>query len=272
MTFRSFLFVPGARPDRFAKAFAAGADAVCIDLEDAVPPPEKAAAREATLAALRQDRLARPAVGLRLNALRTPAGVADLAALAASDARPDFVMMPKVAHAEEAAIVAEVLGPDGPPLWPIIESAAGLEQAFAIAAAPRIGGLLFGGADFAADLGVAVEWEPLFLGRATVVAAAARAGVDALDVPYLDVEDDAGCEAEARRSRGLGFTGKACIHPRQLAPVKAAFTPSAAELARARRILEAFDAAGGAAALLDGKLIEAPVVRAATRVLAAEEG
>jgi citrate lyase beta subunit len=104
MTFRSFLFVPGARPDRFAKAFAAGADAVCIDLEDAVPPPEKAAAREATLAALRQDRQARPAVGLRLNALRTPAGVADLAALAASDARPDFVMMPKVAHAEEAAI------------------------------------------------------------------------------------------------------------------------------------------------------------------------
>jgi len=271
MTYRSLLFVPGARPDRFAKAFAAGADAVCIDLEDAVPPPEKAAARAATLAVLAEDRPTRPAVGLRLNALRTAAGVADLAALALSNARPDFVMMPKVAHAQEAAIIADVLESNGPLIWPIIESAAGLEQAYAIAAAPRIGGVLFGGADFAADLGVAVEWEPLFLGRATVVAAAARAGVEALDVPYLDVEDDAGCEAEARRSRGLGFTGKACIHPRQLGPVKSAFTPTVEERARAQRVLDAFAAAGGAAALLDGKLIEAPVVRAAKRVLAVEE-
>lgn len=266
MTFRTLLFVPGARPERFAKALAAGADAVCVDLEDAVPPAGKAAARAAGLEALAQPRSGGPALGLRVNCLRTALGLADLAALAESGARPDFVMIPKPAHGEEISIIASVIG--GVALWPIIESAAGLEQAWAIASAPGVAGVLFGGVDLAADLGVAVAWEPLFFARGLVAAAAARAGVEAMDVPYIDVEDDAGLEAEGRRARALGFTGKACIHPRQIAFAKSAFTPSGEEIAHALRVLQAFEAADGAAALLDGKLIEAPLVRAAKRTLA----
>lgn len=268
MTFRTLLFVPGARPDRFGKALAAGADAVCLDLEDAVPADAKAAARDAALAALAQPRAGGPALGLRVNALRSAFGLQDLAALAASPARPDFLMLPKPAHAEELAILAAALAPAAP-LWPIIESAQGLKEAWAIAAAPGVAGVLFGGADMAADLGVSVGWEPLLFARAQIAAAAARAGVEAMDVPFLDVEDEGGCAAEAARARALGYTGKACIHPRQIAPVRAAFAPSEAELAQARRVMAAFKAAGGAAALLDGKLIEAPIVRAATRTLSA---
>lgn len=272
MTVRTLLFVPGVRPDRFSKALAAGANAVCIDLEDAVPPADKRRARDAALEALAGVRPPRPALGVRVNPLRSAVGAADLAALAESQARPDFLMLPKAAHAEELAIVSAIIGPRVAPLWPIIESAAGLESVWEIARAPNVAGLLFGGADMAADLGVAVAWEPLSFARAQVVAAAARAGVEALDVPYLDVEDEAGCFGEARRARALGFTGKALIHPRQLGPVASAFAPTPDEVAEARRVLQAFEAAGGGAALLDGKLIEAPVVRAAKRVLAAAEG
>lgn len=267
MDYRSLLFAPGSRPDRFGKALAAGADAVCIDLEDAVAPDRKDEARKATLewlAGLSADASA----GLRINGLRTLEGLRDLASLADSAARPALLMLPKVAHAEEIAIVREVLGAACPPLWPIVESAAALQAAWDIAAAPGVAGVLFGGADFSADLGVAMDWEPLLLARATLVAACAKAAVQLLDVPHIDVGDAPGLADGARRVRALGFTGRACIHPAQVAVVNAAFSPAPAEIDRAHRVLDAFAASDGGAALLDGKLIEAPVVRSAQRVLA----
>jgi citrate lyase subunit beta/citryl-CoA lyase/(S)-citramalyl-CoA lyase len=267
----SLLFVPGARPERFDKARAAGAHMVCIDLEDAVPPDAKATARSATLDYLRAlEPGAR--VGLRLNGLRTPAGIADLAALAESGLRPPLVMLPKAATGEDLAIVAAVLGRADRYLWPIVESAEGLRRAWEIAAAPSVAGVLFGGADFSADIGAKLEWEPMFHARATLVAACAAAGVDLLDVPHIDVNDDAGLSSEIRRIRAMGFTGKACIHPKQVALVNAGFAPTDAEVAHARRVMEAFDNAKGAAALLDGKLIELPVIRAARRTLEAAKG
>jgi (S)-citramalyl-CoA lyase len=266
-SWRSLLFVPGARPERFEKALAGGADVVCIDLEDAVPPPQKADARVWAIEFISREREAAPALGLRLNGMRTREGIGDLAILIASEARPDFVMLPKAAHAEELAILASVLGPRAR-LFPILESAEGLRNVWDICAAPQVEAVLFGGADYSADLGAALTWEAMLHARGALAAAAARAGVALFDVPHLDVEDDAGLAESTQRAKALGFTGRACIHPRQVATVNAAFTPTSAEVERARRVIAALEEAKGAAALLDGKLIELPVIRAAERVLA----
>lgn len=267
--------MPGSRPERFEKALAAGADVVCVDLEDAVPPAGKAAARAAVIEALR----AAPArFGVRVNGIRTAAGCADLAALAEAAVQPSFVMVPKVAGPADLEIAGAVLGR---PTLPIVESAEGLRRAWEIAAAPGVLAVLFGGADLAADLGIASSappadwqslWEPLLWARSALVAAAARAGVPLLDVPHLDVRDEAGLRASTRRARALGFHGRACIHPAQIAPVHEALAPAADDVAQAERVLAAFEAAGGGAALLDGRLVEAPVVRAARRTLAAARG
>lgn len=268
MSFRSFLFVPGARPERFDKALSAGADAVCIDLEDAVPPDQKATARAQTLDWLRAAAHRATPVGLRINGVPTLDGLRDLVALADSPAKPAFLMLPKVVHAEELRIVKEALGAETPALWPIVESAGALKEAWTIAAAPGVEGVLFGGADYSADLGVSMDWEPLFLARSTLAAACARASVQLLDVPHIDVKDEDGLAASTRRAKALGFSGRACIHPIQVAVVNAAFSPTETEIAQALRVIAAFEAAGGAAALLDGKLIEAPVIRSALRTLA----
>jgi citrate lyase subunit beta/citryl-CoA lyase/(S)-citramalyl-CoA lyase len=266
MTYRSLLFVPGSRPDRFHKALEAGADAVCIDLEDAVPPDGKAQAQIDALTFLSVYGRASP-VGLRINGVRSRDGLRDLIALPRGRGRPDFLMVPKVAAGEDLALIVEVLGANAPPLWPVIESAEGLRRAWEICAAPGVAGVLFGGADLSADLGSDMGWDALLLARSTLVAAAARAGIATLDVPHLDLKDPDDLAASTARAKALGFTGRSCIHPDQVAAVNAAFSPSPAQIERAQRVVEAFDAAGGAAALLDGKLIEQPVIRAARRVL-----
>ena len=177
-------------------------------------------------------------------------------------------MLPKAESAGQIEILAAALGDAGDGgIVPIIESAAGLRQAWAICAAPGVKAVLFGGGDMAADLGVAMDWEPLLFARSQVVAACAAANVPAIDVPYLDVKDEAGLLAETGRARALGFTAKACIHPAQVAAVNQVFTPSEADLSHAERVIAALDEAGGGAALLDGKLIEAPIIRRARRVL-----
>ncbi len=269
MTFRTFLFVPGDRPERFDKALAAGADAVCIDLEDAVGPAAKAQAR-ATVAAFVAARGRRAGVrlGVRVNGVRSAEGGEDARALAGAGA--DFVMIPKAEAAADVALVRAALGDGAPPIWAVVESAEAVRQAWEIAAAPGLAGVLFGGADYAADLGCTLEWDPLLFARGTLAAACARAGIELLDVPHLDVRDLDDLRASTARIKAMGFTGRACIHPDQVAPVAQVFAPTPAERDRARRVCEAFEAAGEGAALLDGKLIDLPVVRAARRILQAE--
>ena len=262
MTFRSLLFVPGNRPERFEKALVAGADAVCIDLEDAVAPDAKGEAREAVRVFLAQG--VRPGVGVRVNGPTSEHLDADCRAI--SGLPLAFVMIPKVESPGQVASLRIRLG-DEIPLWPIIESPEGLRQAWDIAAVPGVGGVLFGAADYSAEVGCTLEWDALLYARGALAAAAARAGVELLDVPYLDIGDTAGLAESTRRAKALGFTGRACIHPNQVASVNAAYTPLVSEVERAERIIAAFDAADGAAALLDGKLIELPVVRAARRTL-----
>lgn len=264
---RSILFVAGHRPDRFAKALATGADAVVIDLEDAVPPAEKPAARAAALA-----RPAAPtgiALGIRMNPLPTADGIADLAGLLGA-AAPDFLMLPKVEAPEELRIVARAFAghPRAPQLVALIESAEGLAHAAAIAAEPGCAALGFGGVDLAADLGCQVAWEPLLPHRGALVAAAARSGRGLVDVPFLALDDEAGLAEETRRVAALGFTAKLAIHPRQVATIQSVLTPTPDQADWARRILDALEQAAGGVCVVDGKMVDLPVARAARRILA----
>ena len=263
---RSLLFVPASRPERIAKALDAGADAVVVDLEDAVAPDHKVAARQAVLEALDSERR----FAVRVNALESEWGRDDVDALAGHDHAPDFVMLPKAESAGQIDILGAALGEAAAGgVAPIIESAPALRQAWEICEAGGVRAVLFGGGDMAADLGVSMDWEPLFFARSQVIAACAAADVPAIDVPYLNVNDEVGLIAETKRVKALGFVAKACIHPAQVSAVNAVFTPTSAEVAEAERVIAALDEAGGGAVLLDNRLIEAPIIRRARRVLAA---
>lgn len=268
---RSLLFVPASRPDRFAKALAAGADLVCADLEDAVAPADKAAARDAALAFL-CDAEGGPGRAVRINGLRTPEGIADLAAVLALGAATGALLLPKAEHAEEIAILDAVLTAAGSALSlvPLIESARGIRNAADIAAAsPRVAALFLGGVDLAAELGVAPDATGLATARGLLVLAARGAGVGLIDVPALDVRDPEAGGREALAAKRLGFTAKAVLHPAQVPAVNAAFTPTEAEIAEAVRYVRAFAEAKGGVATLDGKLVEKPVIARMRQVLAA---
>ena len=253
---RSLLFVPGNRPERFDKACAAGADLVCIDLEDAVGPDDKAGARAAVADYLAS---APDAVGVRVNGPTSDHHADDLAAVGTAA----FISVPKTDSATDLDAAAET----GRPLCPVIESARGLLNAATIFARPEVMLAIFGAVDFSADLDCALEWEALLHARSHLAVCAAAHGVTLFDVPYLDVRDPDGCAAEVRRLKGLGIHAKAAIHPAQIEPIHSALAPSPDEVAHAKRVVEASQAAAGNVALLDGKLIEAPLLRRAHRIL-----
>lgn len=266
---RSWLFTPATRPDRFAKAQASGADVVILDLEDAVAPADKAHARTTALAHLAAAAATPVPWALRINALATPAGIADLAALLAAAAAPAFLVLPKVEAAATLAMVDSVLIAAGKPtrLVALIESAPGLAAVEAMArATPRLAALMFGAADMAADLGAACRWAPLAHARGRIVTAAALGGVTAIDAPYFAVADAAGLAAEVAAAAELGYTAKAAIHPGQLAVINAAFTPGAEAIAEARAIVAA---AAKGIGIYGGRMIDEAMARQARRVLVA---
>jgi (S)-citramalyl-CoA lyase len=269
---RSWLFTPATRPDRFARAGEAGADVLIIDLEDAVAPGDKDRARAAALAHLDAGRGTAPIQALRVNGLRTRAGLDDLRLLLESRAGPDAVILPKVETPDEPRLVDAWLAEAGSraALVALIESARGLEAAPGIArSTPRLSALMFGAADLAADLGAPAAWEPLLYARSRVVAAAAAAGIGAIDAPHFDLKDQAGLEAELRAAVALGFAAKAAIHPGQVAAINAALTPSAAAVAEAREILAQNEAGVG---VVGGRMVDEAVARRARRILAAAGG
>lgn len=263
------LFVPGNRPERFDKAMQSGAPAIVIDLEDAVANDGKDAARAHVHAWFTQRGTSTGAAlaGIRLNSPYSQHGVKDLARLLDRSIRPDFLVLPKVESEFEALLAHRLSG--GVPLVCIIESALGLSRAVSIAhGAPSVAALGFGGADLAADLRAEFSWDALLPARGVVVQAAASAGIGAIDVPYLDLRDEAGIAAECARARALGFTGKFAIHPRHVAPVLAAFIPNAEAARRAIAILEAAARSGGDAVEFEGRMIDEAVLRSARRTVA----
>lgn len=263
---RSWLFVPGHRPDRWAKALAAGADRVIVDLEDAVAAADKPAARQALQAWLAAP-LPAPGVPVfvRLNAAGTPWFDDDLALLAAPALAG--VVLPK---AEDPALLARLAARRPGLAWvPLVESAAGLAAARALAAAPGVERLAFGHIDLQADLGLRDATEDdLLPWRCELVLASRLAGIAApLDGVTVAFGDPARLAVDVARARRLGFGGKLCIHPAQLAGVRDGFRQSADEVAWAQRVLAAADAAGGAAVALDGGMVDRPVILRAQAVL-----
>lgn len=267
----SFLFVPGNRPERFAKALASGAGAVIVDWEDAVAPGDKAAARAQLAQALPQLPPAdRARLLLRINAAGTPWHADDVAALRELAAHGlHAVVVPKAESAAALASVAAALG-EGGALLPLIESAAGLDAVREIAAAPQVARLLFGHLDFQADLGLAcgqdeTELVPV---RLQLVLASRLAGLPPpIDGVTTETQDLALVQSHAARALRGGFGGKLCIHPAQVAAVHAAFAPSASQADWARRVVAGFDAAQGGVFSLDGRMVDAPVVALARQLL-----
>lgn len=268
---RSFLFAPGSKPEIFSKALASGADVVCVDLEDAVAPALKAAARAPSIAFVAAGGAGVVERALRINPLKTLDGARDVAALAEHPpVESGLLVLTKVDDAEELTIVDALLSElgSGLQLIPLIETTRGLDNVMAIAAAPRVAALLFGAVDLSAELGIPVAHEPMLYARSRVVHAAKRAGVGVFDVPSLDFKNLDGVRAESLTAKALGFTGKAVLHPSNVAVVNEVFTPSAAEVAAAEAVIAAFKASPTGLVVVDGKLIEKPVVRASERVLA----
>ncbi|MEQ9640421.1 MAG: CoA ester lyase [Alphaproteobacteria bacterium] len=278
--FRSMLFVPGNQPRKVDKVFDAGADVAILDLEDAVPVPDKVATREVIVAALKRPRSCRAYV--RVNATTTEYCYGDLLAVVGEGL--DGLLLPMVERPEDLVTVDWLLAQlererglpvGGIDLIPAVETAKGHAALRAIAAADtRVRRLSFGAADYSADLGFTptVEEEELSPIRAETLLASRLGGleppIDTVFVAFRESEAYAACCA---RSRRLGFQGKMCIHPAQVAPANDAFTPSPDEVAFARRVVDEFakaEAAGDASFQLDGKFIDYAIVLQAKRTLA----
>ena len=269
---RSFIFSPGLNPAMFPKALASGADIVCVELEDGVAPKDKEAARTNAIAMFEQPQADDGVERIvRINCLREQFGLLDVQAVLSAKQAPPALMLPKVRSPDEVKWLDDLLTEAGHPtrLHVIIETNPALEAVHEIArASDRIDALFFGGVDMAAELRCKNAWEPLLYARSRVVHAAASAELDVIDVPYLDLDDPDGNRRAAEQARDLGFCGKGSVHPKQIAALNDVFTPSDDEIARARRIISEFEAADTGLVVIDGKLIEKPVLREMHRIVA----
>ncbi|MEX3947979.1 CoA ester lyase [Paraburkholderia sp. EG287B] len=264
---RSFLFVPGSKPERFAKALAAGADAVIVDLEDAVADVDKASARAHVADAARTFVAAPVRVLLRINGAGTQWFEDDLS-LAVLDGI-DGIVLPK---AENAAALTAVAVATQKPIWPIIESAEGVWNALEVARMPGVERLIFGSVDFELDLDCDGSWDALLHARSRIVLASRVAGIQSpVDGVTVAIDDERQLAHDASKARSLGFGGKLCIHPRQVAAVNAAFSPSADEITKARKIVEAYERAEGGAVSVDGRMVDLPVLLKARRIVSLSE-
>lgn len=256
---RSYLFVPGNRPDRYAKACATRAHVVIVDLEDAVAPPEKAAARDSLAAWLSPAQR----VMVRVNAPGSEWFAGDLA-ICANEAVIG-VVLPKAERAEEVGQVLAACGKR--PVLPLIETARGLWNVLAVAQAAHVQSLVFGSLDLQADLGTMDD--DLLYARSRLVLASRAAGVEPpIDGVTQSVGDEELLRRDCQRARRLGFGGKLCIHPNQVDVVNRCFAPTPEDLEWARRVVDALAAAGGNAVLLDGRMIDRPVLLKAQALLA----
>jgi citrate lyase beta subunit len=268
---RSFIFTPGLKPEMYPKALKSGTDMVCIELEDGIAPQDKEIARNLALK-LFQEKQENDGVEriLRINCLREQFGIDDVQAILSTQNPPPALMIPKVKKPDEIVLLDNLLSEKGYNcrIHVIIETNEGLENAYQIAnCSNRIDALFFGGVDMSAELRCENKWEPLLYARSRVVHAAASAGIDAIDVPYLDLEDLEGMRKEAVLAKELGFSGKGSIHPKQIPILNEVFTPSKSAIIKAQKIVSIFEKANTGLVVIDGKLIEKPVLREMYRIL-----
>jgi citrate lyase subunit beta/citryl-CoA lyase len=260
---RSYLFVPGNRPDRYDKAWSTRAGAVIVDLEDAVAAAEKNAARDALAGWLSVER----PVMVRVNAAGSAWFDDDLRACASNAVAA--IVLPKAESADEIARVGAVCG--ARPVFPLVETARGMWNVLAVAQASNVEALLFGSLDYQSDLGTGDD--DLLYARSRLVLASRVAGIDApVDGITQSVDDLELLRRDCQRARQLGFAGKLCIHPRQVDVVNRCFGPSAEDVEWAKRVVDAFARSNGNAALLDGKMIDTPVLVRAEAMLRESRG
>jgi citrate lyase subunit beta/citryl-CoA lyase len=258
---RSYLFVPGNRPDRYAKALAAGADAVIVDLEDAVPPKDKSSARAALVAWLSPEH----PVLIRVNGAESQWFPQDLPLCKSPGVAG--VLLPKAENVEDIRAVTEHSGASMPVL-PLIETARGFWNSYALAQAPKVQRLVFGSIDFQVDLAIQGEEEELLFFRSQLVLVSRMANLaPPVDGVTTAIDDAERIRRDTLRARRLGFGAKLCIHPRQVNVVNECFEPTAEEESWARRIMEAAEAVHGAAVSVDGKMVDRPVIARAEDIL-----
>ena len=262
---RSFIFTPGLQPKMFPKALASGADMVCIELEDGIAIKDKEEARKNTINALKTLEVSNDVeLVIRINCQRTKFGLLDLESFVSSEIKVKALMLPKVKTPDEITFIDDLLTDCNldTDLHVIMETNEALENIYDIAhASKRTVALYFGGVDMAAELRVDNKWENLLYARSKLVHAGASAGIDVIDVPYLDLENMDGMKKEAELVRNLGFTGKGSIHPKQIKILNEVFTPPEDEIIKAKKILEQFNNSNTGLVVIDGKLIEKPVLR-----------
>jgi citrate lyase subunit beta / citryl-CoA lyase len=260
---RSYLFVPGNRPERFDKACAAGAHAVIIDLEDAVPLAEKQAARAAVAGWLSPAQQ----VLVRINSADSEWFADDLALCALPGVAG--IVLPK---AERIDDIVRLCAAGAKAVLPLVETAQGFWHAHALAQTRGVQRLMFGSIDFQLDAGIDGEGEELLYFRSQLVLLSRVAGIQPpVDGVTTAIDDPEQLRADTQRARRLGFGGKLCIHPKQVAAVNLHFSPSEEEVAWARRVLQAAAAANGAAVALDGKMVDLPVIRKAQEIITEEQ-
>lgn len=271
MFLRSLLFLPANRLERLGKALASGTDLVVLDLEDGVGPDAKPAARRALDDIARSEMTAHVGwIAVCINPLASADGIRDLAMMLDWDVWPAMLVVPKVEAAAEVRHVVALVssGPSAPALLLTLETAAGTAAAVDIAAAAPQGSVLrYGAADHMAETGGAMTPASLAFGRGQAFNAAATRRLAAVDGVWLDFCDPEGLTAEAELVRSMGFTGKIAIHPDQIAPIHRVFTPTPAEIADANALLDAAASAGGGAFAFNGRMVDAPVLTRARRIV-----
>ena len=245
---------------------------VCVELEDGIAPQDKDLARKLAIKLFEtkqnNDGIERI---LRINSLREKFGIDDVQAILNTNTPPPALMIPKVKSSEEIVLLDSLLTEkrQNCRLHIIIETNEGLEKAYDIAnCSNRIDALFFGGVDMSAELRCENKWEPLLYARSRIVHAASSAGIDAIDVPFLDLDDPEGMKKEAIKAKELGFSGKGSIHPKQIPILNEVFTPSEEVIQRAKKITSTFEKANTGLVVIEGKLIEKPVLREMYRILA----
>ncbi|MCW2680369.1 MAG: putative acyl-CoA lyase [Frankiales bacterium] len=270
---RSVLYMPSSNARALEKAKTLPADAIIFDLEDAVAPDAKEVAREQACAAVQSGEYGGRTLTIRCNGLDTPWGQADLEAAAA--ARPHAVVIPKVSGPDHLAQVAAAVGPDTR-IWAMVETPSAIFSVREIAAHPQVDVLVMGTNDLAKELRAQLVpgRAPLLPHLATALLAAREAGIEVLDGVYNDVKDAEGFVAEARQGYEMGFDGKTLVHPSQVEPANDVWAPDEADVAHARRVIEAFEEAereGKGVVTVDGRMIENLHVENARRTLATAE-
>ena len=265
---RSLLFVPGNKPERFEKACASGADIVCIDLEDAVAPAEKKDARQAVCEYLQTQFENSVELVVRVNALSSDYGSEDMQSLSGCANPPNIVMLPKTESVNDIEEIAKLLPDNTTEVIALVETPLGILNLKDLSSDTKtLSMLMLGGADLSAAMNAKMNWDSLFYARSHMLITAALQQLGTIDVPFLDINDGEGLRAETMRIRDMGFTTKAAIHPKQISIINEVFSPSDEDIEKAQRIIDADMASGGDVTLVDGKMVDAPLVRSAQRIV-----